>query len=124
DSAGRDSAAPASARRRHGEAAGHRGEGCAGNGHTLVPTICTSDPTRLLERRCGPMTPALARAIEEGRDELTLEEARQFAEEQTQKYFGMSVDEFRRVAQAGELPEDDPMVVHVALLAGVDLLSC
>jgi hypothetical protein len=70
------------------------------------------------------MSPALRDAIRDGRDELTPDEARAFAEEQALKYFGMTVDEFRRAAEDGTLPEDDPMVVHVALLTGAELPSC
>ena len=70
------------------------------------------------------MSPALAHAIEEHRDELTQEEAQSFAEEQTRKHFGMSVEEFVRAADADRLPNDDPMVVHVALLTGARLHSC
>jgi len=69
------------------------------------------------------MSPALARSLEENRDELTAEEAAAFAEEQAQKYLGMSIGEFRRRAEDDSLP-DDPMVVHVALLAGVRVHSC
>jgi hypothetical protein len=70
------------------------------------------------------MSPAIARAIDENRDELTLDEARAFAEEQTQKYFGLTVADFVREAEAGRLPEDDPMVVHLALLTGAKLHTC
>lgn len=66
----------------------------------------------------------LAQTIEEGRDELTPEEARAYAEEQTQKYFSMSFDQFVRSAEAGTLPEDEPMVVHLALLTGARLQTC
>lgn len=70
------------------------------------------------------MTPAVARSIEQGRDELTDEEARQFAEEQAQEYFRMSVDEFAAKAQEGSLPQDDPMVIHLSLLIGAPLDAC
>lgn len=70
------------------------------------------------------MSAALAHAIEEHRDELTEEEARAFAEEQTQKYFGLSVGDFVRQAEAGALSEDDPMVIHLAFLTGARLRSC
>jgi hypothetical protein len=63
------------------------------------------------------------RVIEDGRDELTPDEARAYAEEQTQKYFGMSVDEFNARAALGTLP-DSPHVVHVALLTGARLQAC
>lgn len=69
-------------------------------------------------------TTAVSDAIQEGRDELTPEESRRFAEEQVGEYFGISVEEFRRRAEAGSLPEDDPMVVHLALLTGADLHTC
>ena len=58
-------------------------------------------------------------------DELTLDEARQFAEDQTQRYFGVSVDEFRQHAAEGSLSGDDhPMFVHVAMLTGAVLRNC
>lgn len=57
-------------------------------------------------------------------DELTPEEAKQFVEDQMQEYLGMSVEEFRQRAVAGTLPEDDAMVVHLALLTGTHLRSC
>ena len=69
------------------------------------------------------MTPARAESLEE-RDELTAEEAEQFAEEQARKYLRMSIAEFRQRAHDGNLPEDDPVVVHIALLAGVELQHC
>lgn len=70
------------------------------------------------------MSPTLSRAADENRDELTAEEAEQFADEQAQEYLDMSVSEFRERAAAGTLPADDPMVVHIALLAGVELHTC
>ena len=70
------------------------------------------------------MSPTLTKAQDEGRNELTPEEAAQFAEEQAQQYLGMSIEDFKRCAASGELPEDNPMVVHIALLAGVELPSC
>lgn len=70
------------------------------------------------------MTAGVARAVEEGRDELTHDEASAYAEEQTEKYFGLSVAQFVRSAEEGTLPEDDPMVVHLALLTGAKLHSC
>lgn len=70
------------------------------------------------------MSAALANAVAEGRDELTREELEQFAEEQAQTYLGISLAEFRRRAGADALPKDDPIVVHIALLAGVELHTC
>ncbi len=70
------------------------------------------------------MSPTLSRALDEGRDELTVEEAEQFADEQANKYLGMPIDKFRVLAAEDRLPNDDPMVVHIALLAGVELHSC
>ncbi len=58
-----------------------------------------------------------------GRDELTPAEAAAYVEEQIQKHLGMTLIEFRRAAEDDELP-DDPMVVHLALLAGVHLHAC
>jgi hypothetical protein len=66
----------------------------------------------------------LSRALEQGRDELTVEEAEQFADEQARKYLKMPIDRFRQLASEDRLPYDDPMVVHIALLAGVELHSC
>lgn len=66
----------------------------------------------------------LAEAIADGRDELTPEEAAQFAADQAQEYLGISLEEFRRRAADGTLPDDDPMVIHIALLTGVELRSC
>lgn len=60
----------------------------------------------------------------EGRDELTPEESRAYAEEQTQKYFGLSVEDFIARAEAGQLPDDDAMVVHLAILTGARLQTC
>jgi hypothetical protein len=62
--------------------------------------------------------------LEEGRDELTAEEMAEFAAEQVRTYLGMTVAEFRQHAQDGTLPMDNWMVVHLALLTGVDLPSC
>lgn len=70
------------------------------------------------------MSPTLAQALDEGR-ELTADEARQYVAEQVQEHFGLTVEEFNRRAEAGELsPDDDPMVIHLALLTGVRLPSC
>lgn len=60
----------------------------------------------------------------EGRDELTLDEARAYAEEQTYRYFGLSLDAFIKAVEDGSLPDDEPMVVHLALLTGARLHSC
>jgi hypothetical protein len=70
------------------------------------------------------MSPTLSRVLDEGRDELTVEEAEQFADEQANEYLGMSIDKFRQLAANDCLSHDDPMVVHIALLAGVQLHSC
>ena len=70
------------------------------------------------------MSPALAKALQEGRDELTRQEAHEFAEEQALQYFGISVEEFVKQAEAGNLPHDDPMVLHLALLTGARLQAC
>jgi len=70
------------------------------------------------------MSAALSQAVGEGRDELTPEEAERFADEQAREYLDMSIEEFRSRAAADALPEDDPMVVHIALLAGVELHRC
>lgn len=70
------------------------------------------------------MSAALAQATKDGRDELTLEEMEQFADEQSRSYLDLNLEEFRRRASADELPTDDPIVVHIALLAGVELHTC
>jgi hypothetical protein len=59
----------------------------------------------------------------EGRDELTPEETRKLIDEQARKYLDMSFEEFIERAKAGTLP-DEPVVAHLALLAGVDVGSC
>lgn len=70
------------------------------------------------------MSAALAQAAKDGRDELTREEMEQFAEEQARAYLNMDLAEFRRRAADDTLPTDNPTVVHVALLAGVELHAC
>lgn len=70
------------------------------------------------------MSPVLAQVLDDDRDELTVDEARQYAEEQTDRYFGMSVAEFVRRAEAGQLDADNPMVVHLALLTGARIKTC
>lgn len=95
----------------------------------LLPAGHIGDHEHDSNNRCPPIRWAaqplgtvLREAIEDGRDELTLDEARAFAEEQTQRYFRMSVEEFQRAVEAGVLAEEDhPMVVHVALLTGAKL---
>jgi hypothetical protein len=66
----------------------------------------------------------LAERLEaDGRDQLTPDEARAFAAEQTQKYLGMTPEEFVAAADADTLP-DSPVVMHLALLLGVTLKRC
>ncbi len=69
------------------------------------------------------MTAGVAKAIQEGRDELTAEEAREYVEAQVRDRLGMSLAEFYRRASAGDLPED-PSVPHLVLLAGADSSGC
>lgn len=69
------------------------------------------------------MTPGLSHATSEGRDELTPDEARDFLEDQTQRYLGISLEEFMRRAEADDLP-DHPMVEHLVLLTGARAHSC
>lgn len=64
------------------------------------------------------------KVIAEGRDELTQEESHALVEEETQEYFGLTVEEFVRRAEEGTLPADDAMVVHLALLTGAKLKRC
>lgn len=88
-----------------------------------LPVPCTWLQFSVEEGR-SVVSPTLANVVEEGRDELTPAEAESLVEEQTQQYLGISAVEFRRRALADELPTDNPMVVHIALLAGVELRSC
>jgi hypothetical protein len=70
------------------------------------------------------MSTVLENAVAEGRDELTADEAREYVEAQTRLHFGLSIEDFIRKAEDGSLPEDDPVVVHLALLTGAKLHSC
>lgn len=56
--------------------------------------------------------------------ELTLAEARAFAESQTQEHFSMPVEEFMRKSQAGAFDVEDPLVVHISLLIGARPPAC
>jgi hypothetical protein len=69
------------------------------------------------------MSPALARSVEEGREELTPEETREFLEEQTRKYLNMGLDEFLYRAEKGTLPEH-PAVAHLIMLSGARPSAC
>lgn len=71
----------------------------------------------------GAMSPGVARAVEEGREELTPAETREYLEEQTRKYLGISLDEFLRRAEDGTLPEH-PAVAHLIMLSGARPTSC
>lgn len=69
-------------------------------------------------------TRTLADRLEaDGRDELTQEEASEFAAEQTEKCLGMTPEEFVEHAADDTLP-DSPVVLHLALLLGVKLKRC
>jgi len=69
-------------------------------------------------------SPSLAERLErEGRDELTIAEAEEYAAEQVRHYLGISVDEFRKRAEADTLPHTS-VVLHLAMLLGVRLKSC
>lgn len=69
-------------------------------------------------------TMTLAERLEaDDRDELTQDEARAFAAEQTEKYLGMTPEEFADAAANDTLP-DTPVVLHLALLLGVELTRC
>lgn len=57
------------------------------------------------------------------RDELMLEEARAYAEHQTQKYFGMSVEEFVAAVKRGEL-DGNAAAIHIAMLIGPNIPHC
>lgn len=65
-----------------------------------------------------------SRALAEGRDELTRDEARRYVEQQTEAHFGLSVDKFVAAARDGTLDPDDPFVLHLALMTGVKLDAC
>ena len=69
------------------------------------------------------MSPGLARAIEEGREELTPDETREYLGEQTRRYLSMELDEFLRRAEEGSLPEH-PVVAHLIMLSGARPSSC
>lgn len=56
-------------------------------------------------------------------NELTPAQARAFLEEQTQRYLGLSLENFYRLADEGQLP-DDPVVPHLVLLSGARPGSC
>lgn len=75
-------------------------------------------------REGASMSPASQAAIDEGRDELTAEETRAFLEEQTRKHYGLDLATFVEQAEAGEIPADDGVLVHLALLTGAKLPSC
>ncbi len=49
--------------------------------------------------------------------ELSAEQLRGLLEEEAQRYFGMSAEQFIAAAERGELP-DHPVVAHLVLLAG------
>lgn len=68
-------------------------------------------------------TSLVARLEREGRDELTPAEAEEYAAQQVRKYLDMSVQEFRDRAEAGTLPKRS-VVLHLALLLGVELKTC
>jgi hypothetical protein len=70
------------------------------------------------------MSAVLNRARNQGRDELTAEESEEYLNEQSLRYFGIPITEFRQRAVADTLPADDPVVLHIALLAGVTLPHC
>jgi hypothetical protein len=65
----------------------------------------------------------MARSIREGRDELTPEEAHEYVAERVREELGISLEEFMRLAEDGNLP-DDPAVAHLVLLTGARPSSC
>jgi hypothetical protein len=69
------------------------------------------------------MSPVIEKALGEGRSVLTPEEARAYLEEQVRDQLDMSLDEFVRRAEAGDLP-DHPAIPHLVLLAGVRSPGC
>lgn len=69
------------------------------------------------------MSPVVERAVDEGRNELSEAEAREYLNEQTQKYLGLSLAEFMERAEAGTLPSH-PVVAHLVLLTGARPGAC
>ena len=70
------------------------------------------------------MTPQLTEALADpDRDELTADEAHEYMEEQTLRYFGLSLAAFIAAAEANELP-DHPALAHLILLTGAQSESC
>jgi hypothetical protein len=55
--------------------------------------------------------------------ELTPEETQALLEQLTDKYLGIPLEEFYRLAEAGILP-DHPVVPHLILLSGARASSC
>jgi hypothetical protein len=65
----------------------------------------------------------VADTVTDGPDELTEEETRAMLEEQTQRVYGLSLDDFIRRAEAGDLPAH-PDLVHLVLLSGARTDAC
>jgi hypothetical protein len=63
------------------------------------------------------------KAILEGRDTLTADEAREYVAAEIWDRFGMTLEEFYERAEAGELP-DDPAIPHLVLLTGARSPGC
>ncbi len=65
----------------------------------------------------------MSQQIEEPRI-LTVDEAHQHLDRETRLYLDLSADEFLAAADRGELDDDQPIVRHLLMLAGVDPSSC
>lgn len=69
------------------------------------------------------MTPGIANAVFEGRDELTEEETDEYVESETMRVYGLSVADFIAAAEAGNLTPG-PALAHLVLLTGARTDSC
>jgi hypothetical protein len=65
----------------------------------------------------------LAHAVGDTQSEMTIEQTMTLLEEQTQRFLGMSLDDFYAHAEAGTLP-DHPAVPHLILMSGARASSC
>lgn len=64
----------------------------------------------------------IERAAAEER-ELTPDEARAYLEAEVQRYLGMGLDQFYKLAEQGKLP-NHPAVAHLILLTGAKPTAC
>lgn len=68
------------------------------------------------------MSPTVQQAIDEERA-LTEAEAESFVAERVQQIFGLTVEKFIELAEAGEL-DDHPATAQMAALTGAQLPTC